>query len=34
VRHRIGIAEQLIGADLDDPDVSAQLWLGLRALHP
>lgn len=34
VRHRIGIAEQLIGADLDDPDVSAQLWLGLRALRP
>lgn len=31
VRHRIGVATQLIGADLDDPDVSANLWLALRA---
>jgi len=33
VRHRIGVAAQLIGADLDDPDVSAPLWLALRARH-
>jgi purine catabolism regulator len=30
LRHRIGVAEKLIGADLDDPDVSATLWLALR----
>jgi purine catabolism regulator len=30
VRYRIGQACQLLGADLDDPDVSAQLWLALR----
>lgn len=30
VRHRIGIARTLIEADLDDPDVSAELWLALR----
>ena len=30
VRHRIGVAKQLIDADLDDPDVSANLWLALR----
>jgi purine catabolism regulator len=31
VRHRIGIAAQLLGVDLDDPDVSAPLWLALRS---
>jgi len=31
VRHRIGIATQLLGVDLDDPDVSAPLWLALRS---
>ena len=30
LRHRIGIAAQIIDADLDDPDVSASLWLALR----
>jgi purine catabolism regulator len=30
LRHRIGVAEQLIGADLDDPDVASNLWLALR----
>lgn len=31
LRHRMGIVTSLIGADLDDPDVSAHLWLALRA---
>jgi purine catabolism regulator len=31
VRHRIGVATQLIGVVLDDPDVAANLWLALRA---
>lgn len=31
LRHRIGIATRLIDADLDDPDVSANLWLALRS---
>lgn len=30
LRHRIGIAAKLIDADLDDPDVAANLWLALR----
>ena len=32
LRHRIGIATKLIEADLDDPDVSANLWLALRGV--
>ncbi|GAB4098366.1 PucR family transcriptional regulator [Sinomonas halotolerans] len=31
VRHRIGRAAELLGVDLDDPDVAAHLWLALRA---
>ena len=31
LRHRIGIVTKLINADLDDPDVSANLWLALRS---
>ena len=31
LRHRMGIVQSLMGADLDDPDVSAHLWLALRA---
>ncbi|KGJ72868.1 hypothetical protein GY21_12510 [Cryobacterium roopkundense] len=31
LRHRIGIASRLIDVNLDDPDVSAHLWLALRA---
>jgi PucR family transcriptional regulator, purine catabolism regulatory protein len=31
LRHRMGIVTSLIGADIDDPDVSAHLWLALRA---
>jgi len=31
LRHRIGIAQRLLGAELDDPDVAANLWLALRA---
>jgi PucR family transcriptional regulator, purine catabolism regulatory protein len=30
LRHRIATAERLIGAELDDPDVAARLWLALR----
>lgn len=30
VRYRIDQANQLVGVDLDDPDVAAQLWLALR----
>lgn len=30
VRHRIGVAESLLGVSLDDPDVAAPLWLALR----
>lgn len=30
VRHRISIAESLLEADLNDPDVAALLWLALR----
>jgi len=30
LRHRIATAARTIGADLDDPDVAARLWLGLR----
>ena len=32
LRHRITIATDLIGADLDDPDVASALWLALRAV--
>ena len=31
VRYRITQATNLLGVDLDDPDVAAQLWLALRA---
>ncbi|HSP52037.1 MAG TPA: PucR family transcriptional regulator [Cryobacterium sp.] len=36
LRHRIEIASRLIGEDLDDPDVAANLWLALRGVtaHP
>ncbi|GHG51006.1 Fis family transcriptional regulator [Sinomonas cellulolyticus] len=30
VRHRISRASELLGVDLDDPDVAAHLWLALR----
>ncbi|WP_125615587.1 PucR family transcriptional regulator [Specibacter cremeus] len=30
LRHRMGIAAQLLQADPDDPDVAANLWLALR----
>lgn len=30
LRHRITVAGDLLGIDLDDPDVSASLWLALR----
>lgn len=30
VRYRIAQAKELLGIDLDDPDVAAQLWLALR----
>jgi purine catabolism regulator len=30
VRYRIARAEQVLDADLDDPDVAARLWLALR----
>ncbi len=30
LRHRIATAARIIEADLDDPDVAARLWLGLR----
>lgn len=30
LRHRIGVASTLIDADLNDPDVTAPLWLALR----
>ncbi|BCT77804.1 PucR family transcriptional regulator [Sinomonas cyclohexanicum] len=30
VRHRIARAAELLGVDLDDPDVAAHLWLALR----
>lgn len=32
LRHRIAIASKLIDADLDDPDVAANLWLALRGV--
>ena len=31
VRYRISRAREILGVDLDDPDVAAQLWLALRA---
>jgi purine catabolism regulator len=31
LRHRIETAGQILGADLDDPDVASRLWLALRA---
>jgi purine catabolism regulator len=30
LRHRISLAEKLIGVSLDDPDVAAVLWIALR----
>jgi purine catabolism regulator len=30
LRHRMGIAAELLHADPDDPDVAANLWLALR----
>jgi purine catabolism regulator len=30
LRHRIGTASHVIGANLNDPDVAARLWLALR----
>jgi len=30
LRHRIGIAQRLLQAELDDPDVAANLWLALK----
>jgi len=30
LRHRIGVANELLGVNLDDPDVAAALWLALR----
>ncbi len=32
LRHRIEIASRLIGEDLDDPDVAANLWLAMRGV--
>ncbi|MFJ4210896.1 PucR family transcriptional regulator [Paenarthrobacter sp. NPDC089675] len=34
VRYRIGQAKEFLGIDLDNPDVSAQLWLALRSRTP
>lgn len=31
LRYRIGRAASLLGGDVDDPDVAARLWLGMRA---
>jgi len=31
LRHRIGTATRVIGADLNDPDVASTIWLALRA---
>ena len=31
LRNRIATATRVLGADLDDPDVAAHLWLALRA---
>ena len=31
LRHRIGVASRVLGADLNDPDVASRLWLALRA---
>ncbi|HET7350918.1 MAG TPA: PucR family transcriptional regulator [Marmoricola sp.] len=31
LRHRIGRCTRALGVDLDDPDVSAELWLSMRA---
>jgi len=31
LRHRIGTASLVLGADLNDPDVASRLWLALRA---
>ena len=30
LRHRMAVAERLLGVALDDPDVAAHLWLALR----
>ncbi len=32
LRHRVEIASRLIGEDLDDPDVAANLWLAMRGV--
>ena len=31
LRHRIGTASRVMGADLNDQDVYSRLWLALRA---
>jgi purine catabolism regulator len=31
VRHRMARVGELLGVDVDDPDVAAHLWLALRA---
>lgn len=31
LRYRVGRAREVLGVDLDDPDVAAQVWLALRA---
>ncbi|MFE9093086.1 PucR family transcriptional regulator ligand-binding domain-containing protein [Streptomyces sp. NPDC007264] len=33
LRHRIGTAARLLGADLDDPDVASRTWLAMRERH-
>jgi len=30
LRHRIAVAQRLLGVSLDDPDTAAHLWLALR----
>jgi purine catabolism regulator len=30
LRHRMAVAEKLLGISIDDPDVAAHLWLALR----
>jgi purine catabolism regulator len=32
LRYRVGRARELLGLDLDDPDVAAETWLALRAV--
>lgn len=33
LRHRITVAREVLGVDLDDPDVAAPLWLALRRVR-